>query len=99
MKKYALKLYITGETRHSQKAIANLKIIQEQMLNYDCEVEILDVLNQPEQADLDKILATPTLIRLRPLPIRRMIGDLSNLQAVKAVLGLEPDHNSHPHGA
>lgn len=94
MKKYALRLYITGETRHSQKAIANLKIIQRQILNQDCEVEILDVLTQPDQADLDKILATPTLIRLRPLPIRRIIGDLSNFPAVMAVLGLDPEQNS-----
>jgi len=88
MKTYHFKLYITGETRHSQMAVDNLKRLCDEFLQGDCTTNVLDVLRNPEQAEADRIIATPTLIRLLPLPQRRVIGDLSNLHAVIVTLGL-----------
>lgn len=90
-KKYALKLFVTGDSLHSQKAIANLERLSDEALKGDCDLNIVDVLAFPDQAEADKILATPTLIRYRPKPIRRVIGDLSDLPAVLVALGLDAE--------
>ena len=79
MKKYILKLYVTGQSLYSDKAIANLKRIEEEAFQGDCEISIVDVLEHPDLAEMDKILATPTLIRAFPEPARRVIGDLSDI--------------------
>lgn len=89
MSKYALRLYITGQTPRSLRAIENLRRICEEELGGDYELKIIDVLEQPQMANEDKILATPTLIRLLPPPTRRIIGDLSDTQAVLLGLGLQ----------
>lgn len=88
MNQHAFKLYITGGSLYSQKAVANLERLCAAILPTQCEVRIIDVLADPEQAEADKILATPTLIRYQPAPIRRIVGDLSDLQAVMRALGL-----------
>jgi circadian clock protein KaiB len=88
MKKYAFKLYITGRSSHSQRAIANLQRLCDEALQDDYELSIVDVLEAPEQAEADRILATPTLIRCRPQPMRRVIGDLSDTTKVLNALGL-----------
>lgn len=85
---YQLTLYITGHTAKSEMAIANLQRICEERLDGQCEIRIVDVLEQPELAEHEKILATPTLIKQSPQPMRRVIGDLSNLDQVIQSLGL-----------
>ncbi len=87
MEKYKLKLYITGKTQRSDQAIANLRRICEVGPCQECELEIIDVLEHHWLAAKEKILATPTLIKELPPPIRRIIGDLSDPE--KVLLGLE----------
>ena len=87
MNKYLLKLFITGQTIRSGRAITNLRRILEKELGTEYELIIIDVLEQPQDAEQEKILATPTLIKEFPLPVRRIIGDLSDTKQV--LLGLE----------
>ena len=94
MRKYALRLYITGQTARSRRAVENLRRICEKEFEGDCDIKIIDALEQPQLANEDKILATPTLIRLLPPPARRIIGDLSDTQAVLLGLGLQVIENA-----
>jgi circadian clock protein KaiB len=87
MKKYLLKLYITGNSPKSQRAITNLLILCESELADQYQVEIIDVLEQPQIAEDEKILVTPTLIKQLPPPLQRIIGDMSNTDNV--LLGLD----------
>jgi circadian clock protein KaiB len=84
---YLLKLYVTGTSPRAEVAIANLRRICEQELRGQYQLEIIDVLENPQVAEDDKILATPTLIKQLPPPLRRVIGDLSDKE--KVLLGLE----------
>lgn len=86
-RKYVLKLYVTGQTTNSVRAIQNLKKILAGELKGVYELRILDVLKNPQLAEDEKILATPTLSRVLPLPIKRIIGDLSDKE--KVLLGLD----------
>ncbi len=88
MNKYILKLYITGQTPRSTQAVANLQRICTEWLGEACEITVIDVLEYPELAEQDKILATPTLIKISPPPARRVIGDLSDMEKVMWGLGL-----------
>lgn len=85
--KYLLRLFITGKTAKSEQCIANLRKICEKDLNGEYKLEIIDVLEHPQLAEDEKILATPTLIKKLPPPVRRLIGDLS--EAEKVLLGLD----------
>ena len=85
--KYRLKLYIAGNTPRAQRAIANLMQICEEELEDQYEVEIIDVLEDPQLAEDEKILVTPTLIKQLPPPLQRIIGDMSNTETV--LLGLD----------
>jgi circadian clock protein KaiB len=87
LSQYTLKLYVTGRTSKAEVAIANLRRICDEDLRGEYELEIIDVLEQPQAAEDDKILATPTLLKQLPPPLRRVIGDLSDKQ--KVLLGLE----------
>jgi circadian clock protein KaiB len=87
MNKYMLKLYVTGQTPKSERAIQNLRRICEEDLGGRYEVIIIDVLERPQLAEEEKILATPTLVKALPPPLRRVIGDLS--QKEKVLLGLD----------
>ena len=87
MNKYLLKLYITGRTQRSEKAIANLQRICEVELAGQYEMTIIDILERPHLAEDEKILATPMLIKQLPPPLRRVIGDLSDTE--KVILGLD----------
>jgi len=82
-----LRLYVAGETPRSVAAIANLKAICDQHLGTALRVEIIDLLERPELARADEILAIPTLVRKVPSPVRKIIGDLSNTDRV--LVGLE----------
>lgn len=85
--RYLLKLYVTGSSPRTERAIGNLRRICEKELNGEFSLEIIDVLENPEAAEQDRILATPTLIKSLPPPLRRVIGDLSDTE--KVLLGLE----------
>ena len=87
MNEYILKLYISGTSPRAQAAIANLERICEEDLAGRYTLEIIDVLKDPAAAEMDRILATPTLVKQLPPPLRRVIGDLSNKD--KVLLGLE----------
>ena len=78
---------MAGKTPRAELAIANLRKICDQDLSGRYELQIIDVLESPELAEQDKILATPTLIKQLPPPLRRVIGDLSDKE--KVLLGLE----------
>jgi circadian clock protein KaiB len=85
--KYLLRLFITGRTPKAERCITNLQAICEKDLGGLYELEIIDVLERPQLAEDEKILATPTLIKELPPPIRRLIGDLSDVE--KVLLGLD----------
>ena len=85
-----LKLYVTGRTQRSQRAIANLHRICEEKLNDRYKVVVVDVLDQPHLAEERKVLATPTLIKELPPPLRRVIGDLSDTDEVLLALEIIP---------
>ena len=87
LSKYLLTLYVTGTSPRANVAIGNLQRICEQELEGQYELEIVDVLENPQRAEDEKILATPTLIKQLPPPLRRVIGDLSDKD--KVLLGLE----------
>ncbi|MBE9042709.1 circadian clock KaiB family protein [Oscillatoriales cyanobacterium LEGE 11467] len=89
MNKIVLKLYVTGQTPRTKRAISNLYQICEEELPDNYEIVIIDVLEHPGLAESEKILVTPTLIRQLPPPLRRTIGDLSNKDRV--LMGLELD--------
>lgn len=84
---YVLRLYVTGATSRSRRAIMNLDDICKQYLKGHYDLEIIDVFQKPTLAKDEQIIAAPTLIRKLPLPIRRIVGDLSNREAV--LLGLD----------
>ena len=84
---YVLKLYITGRTTRSEIAIKNMYDICEKELKDHYQLDIIDVLEHPQLAEDEKILATPTLVKTLPAPLRRLIGDLSNVE--KVLLGLD----------
>ena len=88
MNKYLLKLFITGETSRSKHAIANLKRICE-MLDGQYEMVIIDTLERPQLAEEENVLATPMLIKPLPPPLRRIIGDLSDIEKVMRGLDLQ----------
>jgi circadian clock protein KaiB len=88
--KVVLKLYITGQTPKSERAITNMKKICESELGGQYELVIIDVLERPQLAEDEKILATPTLIKELPPPLARVIGDLSDTERVLIGLNLEP---------
>jgi len=95
MAKFKLKLYITGRTPRSEMAIFNLRNLCENKLSGEYEIEIVDVLENPEIAEKERILATPTLIKLMPSPIRRITGDLSDHDKLLNGLDLHKSHNRY----
>jgi circadian clock protein KaiB len=80
--KYILKLYVTGDTTNSQKAIKNLEKALAMKLKGAYSLEVIDVLKHPQLAEKDNILATPTLTKVLPPPFRKIIGDLSDIDKV-----------------
>jgi circadian clock protein KaiB len=86
-----LRLFITGLTERSAEAIANIKRICQGPLAGRYDLEVIDVSQQPSLARSEQILATPTLVKKRPLPLRRLIGDLSDTERVLSGLDLSPN--------
>jgi circadian clock protein KaiB len=85
-----LKLYVAGQSAKSLTAFANLKKICEEHLEGKYRIEVIDLLQNPQLAKGDQILAVPTLVRKLPVPIRKIIGDLSNTERVLVGLDLRP---------
>jgi circadian clock protein KaiB len=85
-----LKLYVSGGSTIAERAISNLEALCEAELEGRCRVEVIDIRARPEEAVTARILATPTLIKERPAPLRRLIGDLADHRQVLAGLDLEP---------
>jgi circadian clock protein KaiB len=85
--RFLLKLYVAGRGTRAEAAIANLRKLCENELRGQYELEIIDVLERPDLAEDARILATPTLIKQLPPPLRRVIGDLSDRE--KLLFGLE----------
>ena len=93
--KYVLKLYVTGMTARSQQALRNIKKIINENPDYNFDLEVIDIYQQPTLAKGDQIIAVPTLIKKLPSPLRRLIGDLS--QEDRIILGLDLKPKSPPH--
>jgi circadian clock protein KaiB len=85
--KYILRLYITGTTSRSALALTNLKKICEEYLDGRYELEVIDLYRMPGLAKDEQIIAAPTLIKKLPLPFRRIIGDMSDVE--KVLMGLD----------
>jgi circadian clock protein KaiB len=89
---WELRLYVAGQTAKSIAALANLRRYCEQHVPGQYQLEVIDLLQQPQLAEGDQILAIPTVVRKMPEPIRRVIGDLSNEERVIVGLDLRPKH-------
>ncbi len=87
---WELRLYIAGKTPKSVSALSNLKKYCEEHLQGRYKIEIIDLLLQPQLAEGDQIFAVPTLVRKVPVPIRKIIGDLSNEEKVLVGLNIIP---------
>ena len=87
---YVLKLYVTGMTPRSRIAIRNLQKICDEYLKGRYELEVIDIYQQPTLARGQQIIATPTLIKKLPEPVRRLIGDMSKTDRVLLGLDLQP---------
>ncbi len=85
---WVLKLYVAGHTNRSITAFANLKRICEEHLAGQYEIQVIDLLENPQLARGDQIFAVPTLVRKLPMPVRKIIGDLSNTERVLVGLDL-----------
>lgn len=85
-----LRLYVAGQTPKSLAAFANLKTLCEEHLRGKYTIEVIDLLENPQLAAGDQILAIPTLVRKLPPPLRKIIGDLSNTERVLIGLDLKP---------
>jgi len=88
--KYVLRLYVTGMTPRSSRAIQNIKEIIDKELHGRCVLEVIDIYQRPVLAQGDQIIATPTLVKKLPLPLRRFIGDLSDAERILLGLDLKP---------
>jgi circadian clock protein KaiB len=87
--KYVLRLYIAGNTTRSTKAIENIREVCEKELKGRYTLEVIDIYQQPELARGEQIIAAPTLIKELPMPLRRIIGDLSSTERILIGLNLE----------
>lgn len=85
--KYILRLYVTGSTGKSLRAVHNLKKLCDEYLSNDYDLEVIDIYKDPEAAREAQIIAAPTLVKKLPEPIRKFVGDLSNTQ--KILVGLD----------
>lgn len=85
--RYVLRLYVTGTTLHSTRAIVNIRKICEEHLPGRYDLEVIDISQHPTLAEGEQIIAAPTLIKKLPLPLRRFIGDMSKTDRI--LLGLD----------
>ena len=91
--KYVLRLYVTGMTPKSTLAIANVRELCEKHLAGCYELKVIDIYQQPKLARGEQIIATPTLIKKQPLPLRRLIGDMSDTERFLVGIDLKPNNS------
>jgi circadian clock protein KaiB len=92
--RFTLRLYIAGQTPRSLAALANLSKLCEEFLPGRYDLEVIDLILHPKRARTDQILAIPTLVRSLPVPIARIIGDLSDTDQVLLGLNIQRKHPS-----
>ena len=90
LKKWNLRLYVAGQTPKSLIALANLRRICDEHMNGQYDIEVIDLMENPQLAQRDQIVAIPTLVRELPSPLKRIIGDLSNTERVLVGLDVVP---------
>ncbi len=96
---YAFRIFVTGTSLRSHRAAVNLRELCAAALGDGFEIELVDVLDRPDLAEEERIIATPTVLRLSPPPSRRVVGDLSDFKLAAAALGLShPSAPSSPGG-
>ncbi len=95
-KNYVLRLYITGATPQSARAIANVKEVCEKYLKGYYRLDVIDLYQQPNLAADEQIIAAPTLIKKLPLPVRRILGDMSKTERVLVALGVRDGSDTEP---
>lgn len=95
---WELRLYVAGPTPKSLAAFRNIEQLCEEHLAGRYHIEVIDLMKNPQLAQTDQILAVPTLVRKQPLPIRKIIGTLSNTERVLAGLEIRP-HDAEPFAA
>ena len=88
--KYVLRLYVAGMTTKSKRAIQSVKQICDEHLKDRCDLEVIDVFRQPVLAKGEQIIATPTLLKKLPVPLRRLIGDMTETERILVGLDLRP---------
>ncbi|MEO0996532.1 MAG: circadian clock KaiB family protein [Pseudomonadota bacterium] len=84
-----LRLYVTGRSTRSERAVSHVSELKDERFGLACSIEIVDALERPDLAELDRIIATPTLLRVLPKPEMRIIGDLASGDAIVSALDLE----------
>ena len=90
---YVLRLYVTGMTPKSARAIANVQRLCEEFLEGRYELKVIDIYQQPKLAKGEQIIATPTLIKKLPLPLRKLIGDMSDVERFLVGIDLRPKNS------
>jgi len=90
LKRWNLRLYVAGQTPKSLIALANLRRICDEHMNGQYNIEVIDLMENPQLAQRDQIVAIPTLVRELPSPLKRIIGDLSNTERVLVGLDVVP---------
>ncbi|MGH7031655.1 MAG: circadian clock KaiB family protein [Stellaceae bacterium] len=96
--RYRLRLFVAGNTQHSQRAIENLHAICNRRLAGQIDLEIIDIYQPPELAESYRVVVAPTVIKLPPLPVRRIVGDLSEADRVPRDLDLMATPPASRHG-
>ena len=96
---YVLRLYVAGTTQRSNRAIENLRRVCEERLEGRYVIEVIDIYQQAEAAREDQVICAPTLVRIRPEPVRRIIGDLSDEARVLRGLDLPAARSGSRDGA
>jgi len=91
--KYVLRLYVTGMTPKSTQAIANVEKLCKEHLAGRYELEVIDIYQQPKLVQGEQIIATPTLIKKLPLPLRKLIGDMSDTERFLVGIDLKPKNS------
>lgn len=98
MATYSYRIYVADDRPGSRRAVANLRALCEASVCDDYELEVVDVFHEPDRAEVARIMVTPTVIKLAPLPRRRVLGDLSDGRAAAAALGLPGPGDEDEHG-
>jgi circadian clock protein KaiB len=88
--RYVLRLFVTGMTARSVRAVENVRAVCKQYIEGRYDLEVIDVYQQPDLAQCEQIIAAPTLIKKQPLPLRRVIGDMSNTEQLLIGLDIKP---------